>query len=254
MKTREETDVVISAPFTVKKIAQRRKSLGLFLLCTYSLGYFHGRSSTAAGSFFQKSVAYKTCTEPRTRTENSPGYDMIGKSVWDVAPFEHTAAVEYWPGMETDAFNPFHNYVRLLGKYTGRESSPPGKLQVGSRAAALSADHVPIDFPQLPRFHTWNVYLEAYHNHLHRFRGKSKVVFMEVGVQSGGKIAAIRDYIGPGLEYIGIDVNPSTKMFEAEDEEWTHIEIGTIGVHEKGSLKLNCLSYGLLRHECFHIR
>ena len=47
---------------------------------------------------------------------------------------------------------------------------------------------------------------------------------MEVGVQSRGKIAVLRDYFGPGLTYVGIDVNPSTKMFESAD--WVNIKIG----------------------------
>jgi hypothetical protein len=47
---------------------------------------------------------------------------------------------------------------------------------------------------------------------------------MEVGVQSGGKIPLLRDYFGPGFEYVGIDINPSTTMFDNGD--WAHIEIG----------------------------
>ena len=111
--------------------------------------------------------------------------------------------------MTTDAFNPFHNYLRVLGNY--------------------QTDHETI-FPDLPFFHTWNTYFEAYHNHFHRFRGKDRVVFMEVGVQSGGKIALLRDYFGPGFEYIGIDINKSTEKFDAAD--WINIEIGDAASRE----------------------
>jgi hypothetical protein len=60
-----------------------------------------------------------------------------------------------------------------------------------------------------------------------RFRGKTRVLFMEVGVQSGGKIPMLRDYFGPGFVYVGLDINPSTKRFETVD--WVHIEIGDSG-------------------------
>eukprot|EP00526_Cylindrotheca_closterium_P015021 CAMPEP_0113626390 /NCGR_PEP_ID=MMETSP0017_2-20120614/13646_1 /TAXON_ID=2856 /ORGANISM="Cylindrotheca closterium" /LENGTH=257 /DNA_ID=CAMNT_0000536565 /DNA_START=386 /DNA_END=1159 /DNA_ORIENTATION=+ /assembly_acc=CAM_ASM_000147 len=61
-----------------------------------------------------------------------------------------------------------------------------------------------------------------------RFRDKTNVVVMEIGVQSGGKIPLLRKYFGPGLVYVGIDINPSTKMFETRpDDDFTvHIEIG----------------------------
>eukprot|EP00980_Cylindrotheca_fusiformis_P019780 scaffold6929_cov99-Cylindrotheca_fusiformis.AAC.7 len=104
----------------------------------------------------------------------------------------------------TDSFTPFHNYMTKLGTPSA------------------------IKFDDLPLWDTWLNYFEAYNNHMARFRGKGKVVFMEIGVQSGGKIALLRKYFGPGLVYIGIDINPSTRMFETqEDDDFTaHIEIG----------------------------
>jgi hypothetical protein len=104
----------------------------------------------------------------------------------------------------TDTFTPFHNYMTKLG--------------IPSQ----------INFTELPLFDSWLNYFEAYHNHMARFRGKEKVVFMEIGVQSGGKIPLLRKYFGPGLVYIGLDINPSTKMFETKDDDdfTVHIEIG----------------------------
>lgn len=77
--------------------------------------------------------------------------------------------------------------------------------------------------PSSPSFSSWPHYLEAYHNHFHRFRNKN-VTFMEAGVQFGGKIWVLRDYFGPGLTYIGVDSSPTTKLLETAD--WIHIEIG----------------------------
>ena len=81
-------------------------------------------------------------------------------------------------------------------------------------------------FKTLPMWRSWPAYFEAYHNHFQRYRGAKEVVFMEIGVQSGGKIPMLRDYFGPGLTYVGIDINPSCKMFESPDDK-IHIEIGS---------------------------
>lgn len=136
-----------------------------------------------------------------------PADSPIEKSVWDLNPMEHTAHVNFANGCTTDAFNPFSNYVRNV--WDG----------VKDRQAT---------FPELPFFTTWPHYMEAYHNHMHRFRStdpNNKVVFMEVGVQYGGKIPLLRDYFGPGFTYIGVDINEKTKIF-GENADWIHIEIG----------------------------
>mmetsp|Transcript_17345 Transcript_17345/g.29912 ORF Transcript_17345/g.29912 Transcript_17345/m.29912 type:complete len:372 (+) Transcript_17345:335-1450(+) len=123
-----------------------------------------------------------------------------------ILPFEKTAIQDYLPGKQTDSYTYFHNY---LNKFA--QASPSS----------------PKDFSNLPLLHIWPRYFEAYHNHWQRYRGKGNVVFMEIGVQSGGKIPMLRDYFGPGLTYIGLDINPSCKMFESAP--WIHIEIGDSG-------------------------
>jgi len=138
------------------------------------------------------------------KTQNQPlrKESPISKSVWDVLPFEHTKHVEYAKGVETDAFNPFMNvFYQLLNEIEGKQ----------------------VEFPDLPVFDSWAHYQEGYHNHFHRFRGKN-VTFMEIGIQSGGKIGIMRDYFGPGFKYIGIDINNSTRMFDTAD--WINVEIG----------------------------
>jgi len=130
----------------------------------------------------------------------------ISKSVWDVKPLEHTGSVQYVKGVETDAFNPFMNVFY--------------QLQENRKEVAK-------EFPELPFFDSWAHYQEGYHNHFHRFRGKPNVTFMEIGIQSGGKIGTMRDYFGPGFQYIGVDINNSTRMFDSAD--WIHVEIGDSG-------------------------
>jgi hypothetical protein len=124
-----------------------------------------------------------------------------------ILPFEHNELKSYLSikGQQklTDAYTYFLNYMNLF---------------------AVTQDHSPKDFTTLPLLHIWPIYFEAYHNHWQRYRGKD-VVFMQIGVQSGGKIPLLRDYFGPGLTYIGVDINNSTKKFESAD--WVHIEIGS---------------------------
>jgi len=110
---------------------------------------------------------------------------------------------EFLPGHTTDSYTYFHRYMHLFGK-----ESPQSPLW---------------KFRTFPLLHTWPNFFEAYHNHWQRYRGKD-VLFMEIGVQSGGKIAMLRDYFGPGFKYVGIDINPSTTMFETAD--FVSIEIG----------------------------
>lgn len=127
-------------------------------------------------------------------------------------PLEHSSSIKHFTytldrknlSSVTDAYTPFHHYMMELGT--------PSRHNLSN----------------LPLLDTWLHYFEAYHNHFSRFRKKKDVVFMEIGVQSGGKIPLLRKYFGPGLTYIGLDINPSTKMFEtADDDDFTvRIEIG----------------------------
>jgi len=132
-------------------------------------------------------------TEIETETETARGM---------ILPFERSEKTEYIPGEFTDAYTYFHHYLHHFSETISQPLA---------------------DFQNLPLLHIWPHYFEAYHNHWQRYRGK-EVTFMEIGVQSGGKIPLLRNYFGPGFKYIGIDINPSTDMFDGID--WVNIEIG----------------------------
>src|SRR5215813_4244524 len=68
----------------------------------------------------------------------------------------------------------------------------------------------------------WHHYLEIFHRHLAKFRGRSPIV-VEIGVAFGGSLKMWRDYFGPGTEVVGIDVDPACKQFE---EKGIHVLIG----------------------------
>lgn len=155
-------------------------------LLSYTMGYFHGSAQNL-------SITGSVGTEKKW----SHNDDLM------IPPFVKKPLKEYLPNRQTDGYNYFHRYVEIF-----------------SRDALDS----PKDMDDLPMLHIWPTYFEAYQNHWQRFRGKDEVVFMEIGVQSGGKIPMLRDYFGPGFVYVGIDINDGCKHFDNGD--WVHIEIG----------------------------
>ena len=179
------------------------------LLCLVSniFGYFNGRLHFDGAVLKDTANSTSFSYEEVTRAKANENYEN-----GLILPLERTELKKYLvqpiatsdqsPNKMTDTYTYFHNYMNLFG------AQQPNSLK---------------DFKTLPLLYIWPIYFEAYHNHWQRYRGK-QVVFMEIGVQSGGKIPMLRDYFGPGFTYIGVDINPSTKKFESAD--WIHIEIG----------------------------
>jgi len=67
-----------------------------------------------------------------------------------------------------------------------------------------------------PLVDKWNTYFNAYNKHFGPFRGKN-FTFVELGVQSGGSILMWKHYFGPGMKYVGIDINPQTQEFHSPE-------------------------------------
>jgi len=182
----------MSALHSYKKIWPHVCS-AILALVVYSFGYNRGLQ-TVCERVPSRPLKVQAAPAEEARAEQTNGL---------ILPFQRTAMKEFFPNRKTDAYNYFHNYLSLFA--TDNPNSPNK------------------DFTTLPMLHVWPVYFEAYHNHWQRYRG-TDVVFMEIGVQSGGKIPMLRDYFGPGLSYIGVDINPSVNKFSSAD--WVHIEIG----------------------------
>ena len=53
----------------------------------------------------------------------------------------------------------------------------------------------------------WDHYLDVYHRHFARFRGRACTI-VEFGVFHGGSLQMWRDYFGPQCRVIGVDINP----------------------------------------------
>ncbi len=70
--------------------------------------------------------------------------------------------------------------------------------------------------------HKWHHYFEIYDRHFARFRGQP-ITLVEFGVSQGGSLHLWRDYFGPQVQIVGIDINPNCKRFE---EPGVRIEIG----------------------------
>jgi len=173
----------------------------LVALISYTMGYISSWSSLSAVTTL-KSDASKV---PSTSMASNEGEKVTLLNEMDkslIAPFEQTALQEFLPNQRTDSYNYFHRWIKLFGR---DGPSPPN------------------DMDDMPMLHIWPIYFDSYHNHWQRFQGK-EVVFMEIGVQSGGKIPMLRDYFGPGFKYVGIDINEGCRKFDNGD--WVHIEIG----------------------------
>ncbi len=56
----------------------------------------------------------------------------------------------------------------------------------------------------------WRHYLDVYHRHFQRFRGKP-CTLVEFGVFHGGSLQMWRHYLGPQARIVGVDINPRLK-------------------------------------------
>lgn len=68
----------------------------------------------------------------------------------------------------------------------------------------------------------YDSYFDAYDELLSKYRG-TEITLVEVGVFNGGSLFMWREYLGPKARIIGIDLNPSAKMWE---EHGFEIHIG----------------------------
>jgi hypothetical protein len=76
--------------------------------------------------------------------------------------------------------------------------------------------------------HKWHHYFEIYDRHFARFRGQP-IRLVEFGVSQGGSLRMWRDYFGPQVQIVGVDINPNCKQLE---EPGVRIEIGDQGDRE----------------------
>jgi hypothetical protein len=65
-------------------------------------------------------------------------------------------------------------------------------------------------------------YFQVYEELLNRYRNKP-ITFVEIGVYNGGSLFMWRDYFGPEVRIVGVDLNPMAKQWEKDGFE---IKIG----------------------------
>jgi SAM-dependent methyltransferase len=56
--------------------------------------------------------------------------------------------------------------------------------------------------------HKWEHYFEIYERYFGKFVGTT-CTYLEIGVQRGGSLALMKEYLGPGAKIVGIDVDPA---------------------------------------------
>ena len=66
--------------------------------------------------------------------------------------------------------------------------------------------------------HKWEHYFEIYERYLQPFVG-TPCTYLEIGVQRGGSLKLMRDYLGPQARIIGVDVDPSCAVVRDEGFE-----------------------------------
>lgn len=69
----------------------------------------------------------------------------------------------------------------------------------------------------------WFHYFDIYDTYFHRYRGK-KITICEIGVFKGGSLKMWKNYFGPDVTVIGIDINPNCRQYE---ENGIIVEIGS---------------------------
>ncbi|MGB8365285.1 MAG: class I SAM-dependent methyltransferase [Rhizomicrobium sp.] len=68
------------------------------------------------------------------------------------------------------------------------------------------------------RCHKWRHYFEIYERYLHGFVDK-RCTYLEIGVQKGGSLQIMQEYLGSNARVIGLDVDPACAALRDEGRE-----------------------------------
>lgn len=68
------------------------------------------------------------------------------------------------------------------------------------------------------RCHKWRHYFEIYERHFRAFVG-TKCSYLEIGVQRGGSLQIMQEYLGAEARIIGVDVDPACAALRDEGRE-----------------------------------
>lgn len=60
----------------------------------------------------------------------------------------------------------------------------------------------------------WEHYFRVYEKFLAKFRGRSDFRMLEIGVSQGGSLDMWRQYFGPSMLLVGVDIDPRCKGYE----------------------------------------
>ncbi|MFY9512156.1 MAG: class I SAM-dependent methyltransferase [Rubrivivax sp.] len=73
------------------------------------------------------------------------------------------------------------------------------------------------------RSHKWRHYFEIYDRHFEAYRGQA-CVYLELGVERGGSLDIMREYLGAAARIVGVDIDPACQQLEQLGHE---IHIGS---------------------------
>ena len=81
-------------------------------------------------------------------------------------------------------------------------------------------------YAESPLLDRWLEYAEVYEAHFPKPDPSAAYTMLEIGVQSGGSTRTWKQYYGPSLTYVGVDINPGSKRSHSPEEK-IFIEIGS---------------------------
>lgn len=84
------------------------------------------------------------------------------------------------------------------------------------------------------RSHKWRHYFDIYDRYLGPLRGKANV-YLELGVERGGSLDLMREYLGQQARIVGVDIDPACRDLERFGHE---IHIGSLS--DRGFLQALC--------------
>jgi len=93
------------------------------------------------------------------------------------------------------------------------------------------------------RCHKWRHYFEIYERYLQKFVGKN-CTYLEIGVQKGGSIQIMQEWLGPQARIVGADIDPECEKLRGEGRE---IYIGDqADVNFLAKLKAECGEFDVI--------
>ena len=113
---------------------------------------------------------------------------------------------------------------RRLSRAIGPDFFAPVSLTATHEHTDVRTDELYDIWQTIPGAHKWMHYFNTYHRVVAHFENRP-IRMLEIGVYRGGSLRMWRKYLPKDSIIVGIDIDPSCKQFEKEDEN-LYVRIG----------------------------